>query len=212
MKLKYLIISLIVLTGCISEEANNEITIETKQNSEKTTTIEYPTTPSFRIDSTYKLSPCTDINSIRLPIFSDSTYNGDGFTFYGKWLGNKKNYILADCSIIDSSTITRLTTWERDVIIDGEIRVGSSLLDLFAYTDDLYYQQYMTYDDPHFFKTIKGIKVEYRFKENHGYILPNEITTDLPVKVRDMDSLNDFLAVEGTKLKIEKITISKHCN
>ena len=212
MKLNFFIISLIFLISCATEVNTNEKIVETKQSSEDRTEIDYPTTPSFRIDSSYELSPCMDIDSLKLPIFADSTYNGDGFTYYGKWIGNQKKYILAECSILDSSTITSLTTWERNIIIDNEIRVGSSFLDLVAYTDNLFYQQYMTYDDPHFFKTVKGTRVEYRFKQNHGYILPNDITTDLAVKVSDMDSLTNFLSTKGKDLRIDRITITKACN
>ncbi|UII22499.1 hypothetical protein [Fulvivirga ligni] len=151
---------------------------------------------------------CQNVNDADDFVVADSSFNGDGFMYYGKYIDCNNSKILADISLSDSITVEGLNTRSGKFATSKNISVGSTLMDLVNSNKDIQITAVMSeYDDLYLFENFKNSRIEYRLSSAVSKVLSGYTIDDREVRLLNFEGIEAKINAAGNAITVEQISV-----
>jgi hypothetical protein len=155
------------------------------------------------------INVCQKVSKVRLKYLRDSTFNGDGFEYYGKYYRDtKKGIIRASLSLYDSLTIGSAHTASKAYHTVEGIRVGTTLEEL---ANKLPHCQIMTiyseYEDLYCYIQTADRRIEFRVNGEAEIELSNLKINDTDSSISKIEGLTELAKRMGKAAYIKEISV-----
>jgi hypothetical protein len=157
------------------------------------------------------ISLCDSVNTIDLPFITDTTFNGDGFFFFGRYFGVEHAKVLAEFSQSSNPVIVNgiMTESQYFQTVQG-ISVNKTLNELVEAIPNIKFTAVFSgYEDLYFLKRSASSRIEFRVDRSSELEIYKLSFDDDIYGIDDVEGMRALVNRIGDIAKIRKITIVK---